>query len=284
MFVGAHAPNAPFTQDDLCAFRLGGFDACKLLATGATEHTLGDVQRLRERGCRYFMVRLPDSVDGAGRWRGDHEYADMCIQAIQRFYPAGVRDYQLDNEPNLTWPVEHAKTWHWLLGRVIELVRKSPQVPKDVRLGLAPLSWKPATWQSVEEVWIPEQRKLVERHQFLCVHSYWQKPEHYNLPPFGGNVTHWHDHFFKDYPDWPISITEWARSPKGDPKEPPDQDTEWQRRDLYPAWLRWIERKPYVHSTFLYILGGTNDWRGFWPSDHVLRKIGAHRNGISGTT
>jgi hypothetical protein len=156
--------------------RIGGFQAVELMPY----HTEADVAALRALGCTYFLMRLPDSIAADGRLRGDIEYANMCIALIKRFYPLGVRDYQLDNEPNLSWGLVKAGTWRWLLDRTVSLIKQSAEVPRDVRLGLAPLAWNPETWRSVEQVWIPEQRKIADQYQFYCVHSYWQAPQHYN--------------------------------------------------------------------------------------------------------
>lgn len=262
--AGLHGPNAHWTQDDFCRVRVAGAQAIKLMPY----HTEADVVRLRSLGVQYLLMRLPDSVAEGGRWRGDREYADLCIALIRRFYPLGVRDYQLDNEPNLTWSLQKASTWRWLMERVVNLIRQSPDVPRDVRLGLAPLSWKPATWQSVEQVWIPEQRLVQHQYDFFCVHAYWQKSSHYNSPSFGGNVTHWHDVLLD--PTKPLIVTEWASSVHEIAGWTAEQ-AERERLAIYPQWLRWVATKPYVESAFCYILGGTADWQGFQPTDRVLR-------------
>lgn len=264
MLSGAHGPNAPWTPADLDRFALGGFRAVELM----WYHTQQDVADLRALGCQYFLVRLPDSVDHTGRWRGDLEYADMCVDTIRKFAPLGIRNFQLDNEPNLTWPEGTAPIWRWLLNRVVMLIRASPDAPDDVRLGLAPLSWKPATWATVEDSWVPEQRKLMDGHQFICVHSYWQKGSHFNLPPFGGNATHFNFMFGGALP---IVVTEWANSVHEIFSSPDEIET--RRVQQYPQWLQWISTLPYVEATFLYILGGTPDWQGFWPTNPVLTAL-----------
>lgn len=265
MLRGIHAPNALWTSEDFCRFRVAGAPAVKLM----WYHTEADVVQLRGLGCRYFLMRLPDSIEGT-RFKGDHEWANECIALIKRFYPLGVRDYQVDNEPNLTWGMVNAPTWRWLTDRVVRLIRGSSDVPRDVRLGLAPLSWKPATWASVEGVWIPEQRKIQDQHDFFCVHSYYQKAERYNDPSFGGNVTHWHDRLLD--PAKPLVVTEWASSVHELAGWTPEQ-VEASRLAQYPQWLSWVSTKPYVESTFLYILSGSPDWAGFWPTDKILRAL-----------
>ena len=265
MIAGIYAPNAVWTQDDFRRFQVGSFRAVKLM----WYHTPEDVERLRTLGCEYFLVRLPDSVGEGGRFREDVEYADMCIDTIRKFAPLGVRNFQLDNEPNVTWPTDKAGTWRGLLDRVMQLIRKSPDVPGDVRLGLAPLSWKPSTWKNVEEEWIPEQRKIFDQYDFVCVHSYWQKDVHYNSPAFGGNATHWHDALLG--PSKPIVVTEWANSIHETGIEA--DGVEAARVEQYRQWLQWGRTLPYVEASFLYILGGTHDWEGFWPTDKVLEAM-----------
>lgn len=270
MLVGCHLPNRPIELEDICRFRIGQFEAAKLMPY----HNQSDVTRLRALGCGYFLVRLPDSVDDGGRWKKDTEWAEECVQTIRKFSAVGVKDYQLDNEPNLTWrPLDTKETvrdWRWLNEQVIGLIRQSPLVPKDTRLGLAPLAWKPDTWKPVQEVWIPEQRKLLPLVDFVCVHSYWQYGKYFNHPPFGGNATHWHDVLLGD--SKPIVITEWGSSCHElagvGPKE-----AEQLRTAQYPAWLNWVKTLPYVESAFLFILSGTSDWRGFEPTDRVLKVL-----------
>lgn len=264
MLSGAHAPNSGWNLGDYCRFRLGAFRTVKLMSY----HTAIDVDILRGLGCEKFLVRLPDSVDEGGRWKGKEEWADECVNTIHKFAPLGIKDYQLDNEPNETWPESEAGTWRWLVSQVVPLIRSSMGVPQDVRLGLAPLSWKPGTWHSVQNVWVPEQRKLINLHQFACVQSYYQKAAHYNSPSFGGNATHWHDVLL---PSLPLVITEWGSSIHETGL--PASEVEARRLVEYPRWLEWAASKEYIEAAYLYILGGTEDWRGFWPTDKVLRKL-----------
>ena len=264
MLSGIHAPNSEWLMDDYCRFRLGAFTSCKLMPY----HSPIDVEMLSRMGCRKFLVRLPDSVDPNGRWKGDEEWANECVHVISKFSPLGIKDYQLDNEPNVTWPEAEAPTWRWLVGRVVSLIRSAHGVPGDIRLGLAPLSWTPKTWHSVQNVWVPEQLKLVRLHQFQCVHSYWQKAEHYNLPPFGGNATHFYNLFEGRLP---IMVTEWANSSHELGKSP--AEVEAIRLEQYPRWFHWAKTLPYIEASYLYILGGTSDWAGFWPTDRVLRAL-----------
>ncbi len=221
-------------------------------------------------GINYFLCRLPDSVAPDGRWKGAAEWAKECLETIKKFSAVGVRDYQVDNEPNLTWPKDKAWDWQWLTNEVISVIRQSVNIPKDVRLGLAPLAWKPDIWASVQTEWIPAQRSIFDKHQFVCVHSYWQYGKYFNDPSFGGNVTHWHDVLLGDTK--PYVITEWGSSAHElegiTPKE-----VEQLRMVQYPAWLNWIRTKPYVESSFLFILNSTSDWLGFNPGDKVLKAI-----------
>ncbi|HKP53817.1 MAG TPA: hypothetical protein VJ183_14345 [Chloroflexia bacterium] len=265
MIAGIYAPNAEWNENDFHLFEVGSFRAVKLM----WYHTPEDVARLRALGCEYFLVRLPDSVAERGRFRGDAEYANLCIDTISKFVPLGIRNFQLDNEPNMIWPNDQAGTWRWLLDRVTRMIRKSPNVPGDVRLGLAPLAWNPATWTNVQEQWIPEQLKILDQYDFVCVHSYWQSAETYNSPSFGGNAKFWHTDLIKTTK--PTIVTEWASSIHE--TGIPAQQVEMLRVTQYRRWLDWVSTLDYVEATFLYILGGTNDWEGFWPTEKVLKAM-----------
>lgn len=270
MRIGAHMPNAHITPDDLCAFRIGGFEAAKLMYTDGTKHTPQDVMRLRALGVKHFLVRLPDSVAPDGRWKGDEEWAEECITAIHAFGDVGVTDFQLDCEPNLTWhPLNNrkvAEAWRWLTGQVVGMIRTAPGVNDNVRLGLAPLAWNDKTYTHVENTWIPEQLQIAHLFDFICIHSYWQDGQYFNHPPYGGNCTEWHDKLMAGV-DLPYVVTEWANTSE-------DPLIEMLRTKQYPAWLRWIATKPYVEGTYLWILGGTPDWAAHFPTDKVLRAIG----------
>lgn len=263
MYNGVGAPNANWTSEDYTRFRIAGFSSCLLMPY----HTLEDVRLLRAYGCKHFVMRLPDSVD-LTRWRGDVEYASMCIMLIKKFAQWGVKHYQLDNEPNLTWQEKDAPTWRWLLDRVATLIRQSPDVPGDVQLGLAPLAWNPSTWTSVQRSWIPQQRLIATQYQWASVHSYWQAAKHYNDPSFGGNATLWHDTLL---PGMPQMITEWGNSIHETGLSA--QDVEKLRSVQYPKWVEWVSGLPYVIANHLFICGGTDTWQGFWPSDKVLRAM-----------
>lgn len=267
MITGVEMPNRPIVARDLCAFRVGGFKAAKL----RDYHTPQDVMALRDLGCDEFLVRLPASVTGDNnRQKGDSEWAAECVDTIEKFAPLGVTDYILDNEANLWWPKGDAPRWRWLTRGVIGIIRE--YTPANIRLGLMPLAWNPNTYRDVETSWIPEQRKIVDLHNFICTHSYWQNQDTFNHPPSGGNVTHWHDAFFPGV-TLPYVVTEW-----GDTSHElglPFGEVERRRLKLYPEWLRWISTKPYVAATYLFMLHGTERWAGHFPTDKVLRAIGS---------
>lgn len=275
MRKGIHAPNAPWTQESISRYRIAGFPSVKLMYTDGTKHTLEDVRELKRRGCGHFMVRLPDSVAPGGRWKGDEEWAGQCIEAIRLFSQEGITDYQLGNEDNLIWPLDKAWLCCWLSARVVYLIKRTPGLPPNLRLGMAPLAWKPDTWDDVQNVWIPEQRKWLHSYDYICVHSYWENPDHWNLPPAGGNITHWHDAFFAGV-DLPYMITEWGLDSKR-----PSAEIEAIRIRQYPEWLQWLQERTtdaqtgrsYVEGAYLYILDGTKDWQRFWPTDRVLRAV-----------
>lgn len=275
MKVGVCAPNLHYSQEDWNRYRIAGFPAVKIM----WYHTDEEIIHQRKLGATYIMGRLWDSVDPnqGDRYRGDKEWEDLCVATINRMYALGIVDFQFDCECNLTWKLKDAKLWSWLVDRVVRRVRD--RIPKDVRLGLTPLAWTPDTWKSAEAVWIPEQMKVVDLFDFICIDSYWQAAEHYNVPSYGGNVTEWHDRLMRGV-DKPYSVVELGGSfykTPGITRPQIDRAMELQ----YPQWLRWAPGRTgwgpgktgYLESVFWYILGGTQHWQGYWMSDRTLRAI-----------
>lgn len=71
----------------------------------------------------------------------------------------------------------------------------------------------------------------------------------------------------------PVSVTEWGCSLTDKIPRPTDEVIQAEMLRQYPEWLLWAGSFSYVESAFVFILGGTEQWRGFWPSDRVLRRL-----------
>lgn len=267
---GAHLPNQAITQNDLCRFRLGAFDAGKLMHF----HSSLEVATLRVvRPDVYLMVRLPDT----GQYSAS---VSECVGAwgnvIRHGLQVGIHDYQADNEPQLqdAWRGK-PWLWRWFYEQVLLGVRAT--VPGQYRLGLAPLTYSPSLWDTLPEwrkmlVWRdpanPSHRSLSQLCEFACANAYWQSDRQMRDKGFGGTFMDVHE-----LTGLPVSVTEWGCSLTDKIPRPTDEVIQAEMLRQYPEWLLWAGSFSYVESAFMFILGGTEQWRGFWPSDRVLRRL-----------
>jgi hypothetical protein len=272
MHIGMHLSNRDITDHDLRRFQMSGATSAKLMATDGTLHKPEDVIRLAEAGAKHFVVRLPDTVRPDGTIPHYKDYAARCAGLIADFYEAGVLDYQLGNEDNLQ-PQWTPWAWQWFMHQTLNELYKN--VPPEVRLGLAPLSYAPAKWGELAE-W---KNAIVgyglhHRHSFSVSNCYWQHYRHMKAVMFGGGFEDVHRSF-----GLPVIIGEWGNSLIHLEPAPPAEVIEQAMTLQYPLWLRWARTFPYVEAAHLFILGSAGqDWRGFVPSDRVLRSIrGAYR-------
>ena len=254
MLHGAHLPNGTITPEDLALFVRGRFRAAKLM----WYHTQDDVWDLAQKGCEHFLVRLPDSTDGQ-RLKGIGEHARECRAVVERFYEAGVVHFQLDNEPNLlAWGPDRQWEYQWFLSMVVSELQTV--LPSDVKLGLPPLAWT-ALSDEQKASWLKALTNVARRMSFICVNSYYQSKTGNSMlwTQFGGSAQTFHEWM----PTKPIMVTEWANSLTQLAEPPPQEEIARYMVAQYPRWLEWAASQPYIHSTYVYLIGGTEDWRGF---------------------
>ncbi len=279
LLSGLHMPNATIIDDDISLLYDYGakrlrFQAAKLSVYQGTQHTVGDALRLRAMGLAKITMRLWDSLEYADNPDG---YSEKCIATVQEFAGAGVFDYQLDNEPNVSW-LSAGKTageYREWQGRVIDHLAGAGRLPAGVRFGFPPMCFTPQ-WKPYE--WLGALIDIAPHFQFLCVNSYWQSDRQgrtnilagpMTWAQFGGNCEfygHWQA-------GMPIQLTEWANSIHeqqigGQPVFTPAQVDAF-RREQYPIYLEWLATHPSVEVAFVYISrGATDQWGGFkFPID-----------------
>lgn len=291
MIVGAQT-NAAFTFEDLELLKLGGFDGVKLYATDGTRHTVEDAALLRAAGAKRLCVRLPDTVHEDGRYPSSEEYAHRCKDIINEFYyRAGVKTFQVDNEPNLLWLTFNYGPWQYqyFMRRAIPLLRSL--VPLDVRLISPPLSFAPGLWSLgfpnpgmwILDDWLaafgwtdggrmPAMYRLFDA---VGAHPYFQSERQLYDPSYGGCF----QTMRYRSGGMPVVCLEWGcsihQAVMSDGARYTDEGVEIARARLYPQWLRWVESEhPYVEGSYLFILpGATPDWAGFFLTERGARAI-----------
>jgi hypothetical protein len=288
MYHGLHGPNADFgLGDDALIWDDGAerprFQAVKLMHTHGTQHTLANVAYLKSRGIERLTMRLWDSVWPADQGHPQpyipdpHTYGDKCIETVREFAPAGVLDYQLDNEPNISRalmrqsPTDYA-TW---LGETIEYITQTPRLPAGVRFGFPPISFAD---EHHPYDWLGPLIHIAPIFDWLAVNSYYQSDRvgRTNIlagpmtwHQFGGNCE-WYMHW---QPGMKMKIVEWANSIheqtiNGVPVHTPAQ-VDALRREQYPIFVEWLSGHPDIEDAFVYISRcATDQWGGFkFPID-----------------
>lgn len=267
MISGIHAPNASISPSTLEIIQRGGFRAAKLMAY----HTAAEVATLRTAGVTHFTVRTRDSVwrkhDGSQYIPSFHDYGDALVADLIKFYNMGIKDGQIDCEPNISWAAVHSEYDPWIYRAFMldVLGYIAPKLPPDLRLGFPPLSFSP---QYEPNHWLDVLADLAPRFQFLCVNSYWQSSRTgednilagpMTWQQFGGNCEEYHRRFSS----MTMQIVEWGNSIHERQLFTPAQVDAF-RVEQYPIYLRWLPAHPYVEAAFCWIAPkATSDWTGF---------------------
>jgi hypothetical protein len=257
--VPSNSPAYPF----LATMRANG----ALLMPYHSNGTMHDV-RAAIGADAYFVARLPESEfenptnkqHYVPSWQ---DYANACLDTINRLHIYGVNDFVIDNEPQQlrVWGPERAWEWANFMHDVLQNLK--PALHKDIRIGLTPF-----TDQNLQ-TWLRavDHNNLASFCDFMAVHSYWQAPGDRTSPQFGGNCQVFH----RWHPELPIMITEWGSSVCQTRPPPSPEEVQLHMRVEYPDWLNWIHKNfSYVEGTYLFILpGATDEWAGFMPDLRV---------------
>lgn len=267
MKSGGHAPNAPFVE--ACGFRVAGMTSAKVM----WYHSDAELQVLRRAGAQDITMRLPDT----GPFRDSVDRAAQAwTKAIRWGMARGIFRYQCDNEPQWQAAWRDAPwIWRWFLETLIIQVRRD--VPGMYQLGLTPLSYAPSLWPTLDLwremlIWHDPERphhlSLAQRVEFACANCYWQTEGQMRDLSFGGAFmdVHLRTHL-------PVVVAEYGNSLTDKVPRPDDGAIEAAMLNQYPHYLEWLEQFDYVQDAFLFIMGGTPRWSGFWPSDRVLRAM-----------
>lgn len=269
------------------------FKSAKLYQIHGCRHSEAEVMMLRRLGVEHFTMRLGDSIyepDSAHptRWLRDPVgYAEDHLRLIVRFRAAGVRDYIIDNEPNITWtrmgmgftPQQYAQ---WL-DTMIRYMRHRRMydgwdLPADVRIGYPPIAW---TDEYPHMPYLEALTDVAHQFDFLAVHSYFQSDrlglDNILAGPlrwerFGANYL-W---YMRKWPGIPVQVAEWGNSVHERGVFTPEQ-VSYLRAIHYPIWLQYAEREG-VEASHVYIgPGATDDWAGFKVTEDVARAMAAFR-------
>lgn len=292
MNTGAHMANGPIAPEDLRLFTIGDFRAGKVMHY----HHAADVLNVKTAGGEVVHVtaRLPDfPLPNTSDLPG--VYARMCMESIRRMYPVGVRDWQVDNEPQYTWGNLRAGPWRYqyYMRLAVEELRHSIAAAgfEGVRLLSPPLSWSPALWRKDLGSGNPTDWTLDEWLQAftyrpyagapnmwqcfdgVSANCYWQNERQMKDGSFGAHFIRLHEMAGGQLP---IVITEAGNSLRDKKPRPTDAEIEAAQVRDYPAYVDYVSMYPFVESVHFFILGGTDDWAGFHLTEPICEALRCH--------
>jgi hypothetical protein len=214
----------------------------------------------------FIVARLFFSVDANSKTKfSPQNFVDFCMNGLTGCYQAGVRYFEVHNEPNLE--VE-GMGWNWNSGaefgnwltQVINLLK--PRFP-EAKWGYPGLSPQPNT-----DAFLDGSAAAANACDWIGVHCYWQQPV--NQPPFplnGDNAGYyWRAKFKPRFPDKLLMITEFSNNSAG--VSPNDKGTQ------YADYIKLLRTEPNIGAAFGFALN--------WPGqDH--NKEGWEGSAIPGT-
>ncbi len=179
--VGLHGPADPgeWPWDDgaYVTIRVARAEAVKLLAAGDIGATV--VERLRREGVRFLMARLFAKFNER---RSPQSFVQEVAAATIRLYNAGVRYFEVHNEPNLHSAVSPEGMWvAWQNGRefgqfFLEVVEQMRGLVPGAQFGFPGLSPGPddaRQGRASSEVFLAQAEGAVRQADFVCMHTYW---------------------------------------------------------------------------------------------------------------
>jgi hypothetical protein len=255
------------------------------------KHNEGEVAYLRGIGVKHFTLRLSDSIyepdaTHTMKWRRDPVgYAEDCLRLIRRFYNAGVLDFIVDNEPNISHTLagytaqEYAD---WLLTFIEHITNRKMRdgwdLPPGVRLFAPPIAW---TDEFPHMPWLEAIKHIIPMFDGVSVHTYWQSSRQgrdsilagpLRWERFGAN----YEWYINQFPDMPIQCNEVGNSIgeqkiNGVPVWTPQQ-IEGFMVEQYPIWLEYAQKAGVEAAHFFIGPGATPDWDVF----KVTPRVGAY--------
>ncbi len=253
-------PDTP-TQTDLDVFYSLGFGAIKLLCG---VHSPNTVTAFRGIGAVILQARIyyPEIADG----RTPEQFVNARRDAIAAFIDAGLGDFEILNEPNLSRE-GYGRSWNsadgfnnWFL----DALNRLKQVFPNARFGFPGLSPHPADYANDPAVNRPLRpvgdidfldacNDAVLAADYLCAHANWQNVEQMREVDSNGTgkgglrfVRFYHERF----PTMPIVMSEFCNNRPGIGDYAPD-DAQWRViGDEYAEFYTLCAQYPWVQAAF----------------------------------
>ena len=270
---GAHAPNAPFTENDWSNLQAAGFKTLKLLWP---DHKKADMERALSIGVEQIIVRLPGTVN---------VYFSDAQAVLNEFGPNIV--IELGNEPNIAEQPnlgspdvatrdqayhnkDNCYTHQFYINDTLTKIKVASPSTKVICPGLWGSPDASYQWGGIDLEWLATQPHLMQAYaqcDGIGVHVY-----HYtDWQPLLDKI--WRYHLL--FPTKPLYVTEYGiDSIQMVPGDRPTNDAEKVNR--YRQLLQQCANpaRSYIDCICMFIMAGTPDF------DHY--HVGAAMKGLAG--
>jgi hypothetical protein len=261
----------PLTSGQLKLIRDAKLEAFKVLTLGDPGQNQQMIAQLKNvRGDMFIVARLFFSVDVNSKTKfSSQNFVDFCMNGLNACYQAGVRYFEIHNEPNLE---NEGMNWNWANGaefgnwlqQVLNIVK--PKFP-DAKWGYPGLSPQPNV-----DAFLDGSAATANACDWIGVHCYWQQTV--NQPPYpmnGDNAGYyWRAKFKPRFPNQMLMITEYSNNSAGASHN--DKGTQ------YADYIKMLRTEPNIGAAFGFALnwpGQDNNHEGWEgtaiPSAFVAR-------------
>ncbi len=257
----------PLTAGQLRLIADAKLEAFKVLTLPDPNENKQLIAQLKKiRSDMFIVARLFFSVDVGSKTKfSPQNFVDFCMNGLTGCYQAGVRYFEVHNEPNLE--IE-GMNWNWANGaafgdwltQVLNILR--PKFP-EAKWGYPGLSPQPNT-----DAFLDGSAAAANACDWIGAHCYWQQPP--NQPPFpmnGDNAGfYWRAKFKPRFPNKMLMITEFSNnSPAVSASD---------KGSHYADYIKLLRTEPNIGAAFGFALS--------WPGQD-RNKEGWEGSGIPGT-
>lgn len=257
----------PLTAGQLKLIGETKLEAFKILTLPDPNENKQLIAQLKKiRSDMFIVARLFFSVDAHSRTAfSPQNFVDFCLNGLTGCYQAGVRYFEIHNEPNLE--IE-GMNWNWANGaefgswltQVINILK--PRFP-EAKWGYPGVSPQPNV-----DAFLDGSAAAASACDWIGAHCYWQQPP--DQPPFpmnGDNAGYyWRAKFKPRFPDKMLMITEFSNNSAG--VSPGAKGAQ------YADYIKRLRTEPNIGAAFGFALN--------WPGQD-RNKEGWEGSGISGS-
>ncbi len=252
--VGAANPQ-PMTPLEFAMLRESKVEAFKMLTLPDPDDTRRMIENLKRiPTLKLIVARLFFPVDLQTKTPFSPQvFVNTVLMGTQAAYQAGVRYFEVHNEPNL---IQEGLDWNWKGGQafgawltqVLALLRQ--RFP-EIKLGFPGLSPQPNVPGFLDDA-----SSAITECDWIGCHCYWQSPDGGTYPMRGNNAGMYWRQFRDRYPDKLIMITEFSNNHAGvDPREKGRQ---------YARYFQLLRKEKNVGAAFAFAVS--------WPGQDNARE------------